>query len=85
MSHNPNGLWTIGIKKDLAALGKQLGSCVSKACSCVTEAYADVHATTVYPHSAASVHLITPEHDYSGDTTQQDGTTGRVRFSVAER
>jgi hypothetical protein len=34
----PDGLWTTGIKKGLAALGTQLGSCVSKARSCVTEA-----------------------------------------------
>jgi hypothetical protein len=33
----PGGLWTTGIKKDLAALGTQLGSRVSKARPCVTE------------------------------------------------
>jgi hypothetical protein len=32
------GLWTTGIKKDLAALGMELGSRVSKVRSCVTEA-----------------------------------------------
>jgi hypothetical protein len=36
----PSGLWTTGIKKDLAPLGTQLGSRVSKARSCVTEALA---------------------------------------------
>jgi hypothetical protein len=36
----PIGLWTIGIKKDLATPGTQLGSHVSKAWSCVTEALA---------------------------------------------
>jgi hypothetical protein len=40
----PNGLWTTGIKKGLAALGMQLGSRVSKACSCVTESPA-THAS----------------------------------------
>jgi hypothetical protein len=34
----PSGLWTIGIKKDLTALGTQLGSHISKVCSRVTEA-----------------------------------------------
>jgi hypothetical protein len=34
----PSGLWTTGIKKDLAALVTQLGSRVSKARSCVIEA-----------------------------------------------
>jgi hypothetical protein len=34
----PSGLWTTGIKKGLAVLGTQLGSHVSKARSCVTEA-----------------------------------------------
>jgi hypothetical protein len=34
----PDGLWTTGIKKDLAALVMQLGSRVSKARLCVTEA-----------------------------------------------
>jgi hypothetical protein len=33
----PSGLWTTGIKKGLAALGTQLGSRVSKACSCITK------------------------------------------------
>jgi hypothetical protein len=33
----PSGLWTVGIKKDLAILGTQLGSHVSKARSRITE------------------------------------------------
>jgi hypothetical protein len=36
--HGPNGLWTTGIKKGLAAPGTQLGLHVSKARSRVTEA-----------------------------------------------
>jgi hypothetical protein len=36
--HDPNGLWTTGIKKCLAAVNTQLGSHVSKAQSRVTEA-----------------------------------------------
>jgi hypothetical protein len=72
----PDGVWTTGIKKGLAALGTQLGSRVSKSRSCVTEAPADVHAATVHLYSAASAQLTTPAHGYSGDMTQQDSTTG---------
>jgi hypothetical protein len=42
VSHAPNGLWTIGIKKDLAVLGTQLGSRVTKVLSHVTDALEDV-------------------------------------------
>jgi hypothetical protein len=62
-------MWTIGIKKGLAALGTQLGSRVSKAHSCVTEACVDVQAATVRPYSAALAQLTTPGHGYSGDVT----------------
>jgi hypothetical protein len=61
----PGGLWTIGIKKGLAALDTQLGSRVSKAHSYITEVSAVVHAAIVHPHSAASAQLTTPGHDYS--------------------
>jgi hypothetical protein len=64
----PDGLWTTGIKKDLAVLGIQLGSRVSKAHSYVTEASADVQAATVCPYSAASAQLTTPIHGYRCDT-----------------
>jgi hypothetical protein len=74
----PGGQWTTGIKKGLAALGMQLGSRVSKACSCVTEAPTDVQAATVHPHSAASAQLTTPGHGYSGDMTQLDDIMGRA-------
>jgi hypothetical protein len=60
----------------------QLGSRVSKARSCVTEASVDVHAATVRLYSAASAQLITPGHDYSGDMTRQDGTTALAMFST---
>jgi hypothetical protein len=63
----------------------QLGSGVSMARSCVTEAPEEVQAATVHPYSAASVQLTTPQHGYSGDVTRQDGITGRAMFSVAER
>jgi hypothetical protein len=43
----PGGLWTTEIKKDLAALVTQLGSRISKARSCVTEASADMQAATM--------------------------------------
>jgi hypothetical protein len=76
VSHSPGGLWTIGIKKDLAALGTQLDSCVSKARSCVTKVPADVQDATVHPYSVALGQLTTPGHDYNGDMTRQDGTTG---------
>jgi hypothetical protein len=82
VSHGPGGPWTIGIKKGLAVLGMQLGSRVSKTCSCITEALADVQAATVYPYSVASAQLTTPEHGYSGDTTRQDGTTVRDMLST---
>jgi hypothetical protein len=65
----PGGLWTTGIKKALAALGTQLGSRVSMARSCVTEAPVDVQAATVRLYSAVSVQLTTPGHGYSGDMT----------------
>jgi hypothetical protein len=81
----PGELWTTGIKKGLAVLGTQLGLHVFKACLCVTEASVDVQAATVRLHSAASAKLTTSGHGYSGDMTQQDGTTGRVMFSAAER
>jgi hypothetical protein len=80
-----DGLWITGIKKDLADLDTQLGSCVFKARSYVTKAHADVHAATVHPYSAALAQLTTPKHDYRGDTTRQDGTTVRAMFSAAER
>jgi hypothetical protein len=80
-----DGLWTTGIKKGLAVLGTQLGSRISKARSCVTEAPVDVQAATVCLHSAASAQLTTPGYGYSGDMTRQDGITGRDRFSAAER
>jgi hypothetical protein len=77
------GLWTTGIKKGLAALGTQLGSRVFKARSYVTEASADVQAARVRLYSAASAQLITIGHGYSGDMTQQDGTTTLPMFSTA--
>jgi hypothetical protein len=43
----PDGLCTIGIKKCLAALGAQLGSRISMARSCVSEALANVQAAIV--------------------------------------
>jgi hypothetical protein len=80
----PSGLWTTGIKKSLAALGTQLGPRVSKARSCITEAPADVQATTVRLYSAASAQLTTPGYGYRGDMTRQDSTTRRAMFSAAE-
>jgi hypothetical protein len=44
-----------------------------------------VQASTVRPYSAASAQLTTPGHGYSGDVTRQDGITGRIMFSAAER
>jgi hypothetical protein len=76
------GLWITGIKKCLAALGTQLGSHISNAHSCVTEASVDVHAATVRLYSAASAQLTTPGHGYSGDMTRQDGTTALAMFST---
>jgi hypothetical protein len=63
----------------------QSGSRISKARSVITEVYADVHAATVRPYSAASAQLITPEHGYSGDVTWQDDITERVMFSAVKR
>jgi hypothetical protein len=45
----------------------------------------DVQAATVRFNSATQVQLTTPGHCYSGDTTQQDGTTALTMFSVAKR
>jgi hypothetical protein len=73
------------IKKDLAALGTQLGSCVFEARSCVTEVPANVHVATVHLYNAASAQLTTLGHGYRGDMTRQDGTTVRAMFNVAEQ
>jgi hypothetical protein len=81
----PDGLWTTGIKKDLAAQGTQLDSCVFKARSCISEAPADVQAATVRLYSAASTQLITLGHGYRCDTTRQDGTTGWAMLSAADQ
>jgi hypothetical protein len=80
-----DGLWITGIKKDLADIDTQIGSCVFKARSYVTKAHADVHVAAVHPYSAALAQLTTHKHDYRGDTTRQDGTTIRAMFSAAER
>jgi hypothetical protein len=80
MCNTPDGLWTTGIKKGLAALGLR----VFKVCSCVTEASADVHVVTVHLYIAASVQLTTPRHGYRGDTTRQDDTIVWTMFSTAE-
>jgi hypothetical protein len=42
----------------------------------------DMHATTMRLYSATSAQLTTPGHDYSGDMTQQDGTTALAMFST---
>jgi hypothetical protein len=85
VSHGPGGLWITGIKKGLAAIDTQLGSHVSKAHSCVTEAPTDVQAATMRPYSTASAQLTISGHGYSGDVTRQDGITGRTMFNAAER
>jgi hypothetical protein len=85
VSHGPSGLWTTEIKKSLAAVGMQLGSHVSKARSCVTEAPADVQAAIVCPYNAASAQLTTSGHGYNGDVTRQDGITGRAMFSATKQ
>jgi hypothetical protein len=64
-----SGLWTTRIKKGLAALGTQLGLCVFKAHSCITEAPADVQAATVRRYSVVSFQLTTFGHGYIGDMT----------------
>jgi hypothetical protein len=48
---DPSGLWTIGIKKGLAALGMQLGSRVTNVCSRVTEAPARCADKRCYYHA----------------------------------
>jgi hypothetical protein len=65
-----SGSWTTGIKKGLAALGTQLDSCISKACSCVTETPADMQVATMWLYSVVSAHLTTPGHGYNGDMTR---------------
>jgi hypothetical protein len=42
------------------------------------------HAATVRFNSATQTQLTIPGHGYSDDTTRQDATTGRARFSAAE-
>jgi hypothetical protein len=80
----PDGLWTTRIKKGLAALDTQLGSHVSKARLCITEASADVQTATVCVYSATSAQLTTPGHGYRGDTTRQDDTMVQTMFSATE-
>jgi hypothetical protein len=41
------------------------------------------HAATVWFNSATLVQLTTHRHDYSCDTTRQDGTTSLTIFSIA--
>jgi hypothetical protein len=36
-------------------------------------------------NSATQAQLTTPGHGYNSDTTRQDGTTERARFSAAKR
>jgi hypothetical protein len=80
----PSGLWTIGIKKGLAAPGTQLGSHVSKALSRVTEAPASrANMPLQFGQPCNAAQLTTPGHDYNGDTTHQDGTTTLTMFSTA--
>jgi hypothetical protein len=79
----PVGLWTIGIKKGLAALSMQLGLRVSKAHSCIAEAPTDVQVATTQLYSAALAQLTTPRHGYSGDMTQQGSTMVLAMFSTA--
>jgi hypothetical protein len=69
----PNGLWTIEIKKDLAAPGMQVGSLVSKARSCVTEGSA----------RRADIPLQFGSTWLQCDTTRQDSTTALTMFSIA--
>jgi hypothetical protein len=45
----------------------------------------DVHVATVRLYNAALVQLTTPEHDYNGDITRQDNTTGQTMFRAAEQ
>jgi hypothetical protein len=54
VSHGPSGLWTTGIKRDLAALGTQLGSRVFRVRSHVTEALAR-HADRQRHHNLQDV------------------------------
>jgi hypothetical protein len=82
MSHGPQRLWAVGIKKGLAALGTQLGSRVSRARSCVTEVLGDVQAATVWLYSVASAQLTTPGHGYNGNMTRQDGIMALAMFRI---
>jgi hypothetical protein len=78
-----NGSWVSGIKKNLVGLDMQLGSCVSKVRSHVTEAPARCEGkrrhhdlqtvqtgATISCYSTTSAQLTTPGHGYSGDATQ---------------
>jgi hypothetical protein len=85
MSYSPPRAVDHKNKEGLAALGRQLGSHISKARSCITEVPVNMQGATVRPHSAASAQLTTPGHDYNGDTTRQDSVMGHAMFSAAER
>jgi N-acetylglucosamine-6-phosphate deacetylase len=80
----PDGLCTTGIKKCLADLGTHLGSHISKARSCVSEALANVQAAIVRSPQCSVGSVDTHIHGYSGDMTRQDGITGRAMFSATE-
>jgi hypothetical protein len=45
----------------------------------------DVQATIVQFNSVTQAQLTTLGHGYSGDTTQQDGTTALAMFSAVEQ
>jgi hypothetical protein len=45
----------------------------------------EVHTAKVQFNSATQAQLTTYGHDYSGDTTRQDGTTALGLFSAVER
>jgi hypothetical protein len=67
------GLWTIGIKKCVAALATQLGCVFSKNARALSRRLQDVQTTTVWLYSVTPVHLTTPEHGYSVITPDMTG------------
>jgi hypothetical protein len=71
-------------KERLSCLATQVGSRVSKAHLCITEAPVDVQAATARPYSVVLAQLTTHRHGYSDNVTQQDGITGHTMFSAAD-
>jgi hypothetical protein len=80
----PSRLWTTGIKNDLSLRHATGLACFQSTLACYRGACKTCgQAVIVRFNSATPAQLTTPGHGYSGNTTQQDGTTALAMFSTA--